>query len=129
MQRTDVSPWEWSKAYGYSQAVEVSGGDRVLYCAGQTAAGSDGAPTTTTDMAEQVTMAFASLQTVLAEADMTSTDIVRLTVYTTDVDALLAAYGSVAGALAPNLPAMTLIGVTRLAFPELKVEIEATAVR
>ena len=34
-----------------------------------------------------------------------------------------------AEALAPNLPAMTLIGVTRLAFPELKVEIEATAAK
>ena len=129
MQRTDVNPWEWSKAFGYSQAVDVSGGERVLFCAGQTATGADGAPPTTTDMAEQVTMAFASLQTVLAAADMTTADIARLTVYTTDVDALLAAYGSLAGALAPNLPAMTLIGVARLAFPELKVEIEATAVR
>ena len=62
-------------------------------------------------------------------ADMTIADIIRLTVYTTDVDALLAAYGSLAGALAPNLPAMTLVGVSRLAFPELKVEIEATAAR
>ena len=60
---------------------------------------------------------------------MTIADVVRLTVYTTDVDALLAGYGSAAEALAPNLPAMTLIGVSRLAFPELKVEIEATAVR
>ena len=31
--------------------------------------------------------------------------------------------------LGENLPAMTLIGVTRLAFPELKVEIEATAAK
>jgi enamine deaminase RidA (YjgF/YER057c/UK114 family) len=56
-------------------------------------------------------------------------DIVRLTLYTTDVDALFAAYASVGEALAPNLPAMTVIGVSRLAFPELKVEIEATAAR
>ena len=128
MQRTDVNPWEWSKAFGYSQAVSVSNGDRVLYCAGQTATGPDGAPPATADMAEQVTLAFGNLRTVLEAADMTSADIVRLTVYTTDVDALLAAYNSVAGAVAPNLPAMTLIGVTRLAYPELKVEIEATAV-
>jgi enamine deaminase RidA (YjgF/YER057c/UK114 family) len=128
MQRTDVNPWDWSKAFGYSQAVTVSNSERVLYCAGQTATGPDGAPPATTDMAEQVTMAFSNLRSVLEAADMTTADIVRLTVYTTDVDALLAAYGSVAGALAPNLPAMTLIGVNRLAFPELKVEIEATAV-
>ncbi|MGI8491146.1 MAG: Rid family hydrolase [Acidimicrobiales bacterium] len=74
-------------------------------------------------------MAFANLGSVLEAAAMTTSDIVRLTVHTTDVDALLAVYASVAGALAPNPPAMTLIGVTRLASPELKVEIEATAVQ
>jgi enamine deaminase RidA (YjgF/YER057c/UK114 family) len=129
VERTNVNPWEWSNAFGFSQAVQVSTGERVLYCSGQTATGPDGAPPTTTDMAEQVTMAFANLRTVLEAADMTIADIVRLTVYTTDVDALLSEYGSAAEALAPNLPAMTLIGVSRLAFPELMVEIEATAVR
>jgi enamine deaminase RidA (YjgF/YER057c/UK114 family) len=80
-------------------------------------------------MTEQVATAFANLRSVLDSADMKFADIVRLTVYTTDVDALLGAYGAVSEALAPNLPAMTLIGVSRLAFPELKVEIEATAAR
>jgi enamine deaminase RidA (YjgF/YER057c/UK114 family) len=129
MERTDVNPWEWSKAFGFSQAVQVSGGARVLFCSGQTASGPDGAPPTTTDMAEQVALAFANLCSVLEAADMTIADVVRLTVYTTDVDALLADYGAAAEALAPNLPAMTLIGVSRLAFPEIKIEIEATAVR
>jgi enamine deaminase RidA (YjgF/YER057c/UK114 family) len=129
MVRTDVNPWDWSIAFGFSQAVNVSSAARVLFCAGQTATGPDGAPPTTTKMAEQVTTAFANLRTVLEAADMTMADIVKLTVYTTDVDALLADYGAAAEALAPNLPAMTLIGVNRLAFPELKVEIEATAVR
>ena len=129
MKRTDINPWEWSKEFGFSQAVSVSDGQHVLFCAGQTASGPDGAPPTTTDIAEQVILAFSNLQNVLAAADMTIADIVKLTVYTTDVDALLAAYGSLTGALAPNLPAMTLVGVSRLAFPELKVEIEATAAR
>jgi enamine deaminase RidA (YjgF/YER057c/UK114 family) len=127
MERTDVNPWEWSKAFGYSQAVKVVRGERVLFCAGQTATGPDGAPPATTDMAEQLALSLANLRTVLQAADMTIADVVRLTVYTTDVDALLAAYGSLAEALAPNLPSMTLVGVSRLAFPELKVEIEATA--
>lgn len=128
MERTEVNPWEWSKAFGYSQAVQVSGGGRILFCAGQTATGPDGAPPTTTDVGEQLMMAFANLRTVLEAADMTLADIVRWTLYTTDVDAALAGYGSAIEALAPNLPAATLIGVTRLAFPELKVEVEATAV-
>ena len=83
-----VNPWEWSKAFGFSQAVQVSGAERVLYCSGQTASGSDGAPPTTTDMAEQVTMTFANLSTVLEAAGMTIADVVRLTVYTTDVDSV-----------------------------------------
>ena len=129
MERTDVNPWEWSKAFGFSQAVQLSGRERVLVCSGQTAIGPDGAPPTTTDMGEQVKIALANLQTVLEAADMTIADVVKLTVYTTDVDALLADYAAAAEVLAPNLPAMTLIGVARLAFPELKVEIEATAAR
>ena len=129
MQRTDVNPWEWSKAFGFSQAVQVAGEARLLLCAGQTATGPDGSPPTTSDMGEQVTIALANLRTVLEAADLTIADVVKLTIYTTDVDELLGAYGSAAEVLAPNLPAMTLIGVTRLAFPELKVEIEATAAR
>ncbi|HEV2370174.1 MAG TPA: Rid family hydrolase [Acidimicrobiales bacterium] len=128
MERNDVNPWEWSKAFGFSQAVEVSGAARILVCSGQTAIGPDGSPPTTSDMAEQVRAAFDNLATVLSAAGMTSADLVKLTVYTTDVDALLGEYGSAAQFLAPNLPAMTLVGVTRLAFPELKVEIEAIAV-
>jgi enamine deaminase RidA (YjgF/YER057c/UK114 family) len=129
VERTDVNPWEWSKAFGFSQAVEVKSAARVLVCSGQTAIGPDGSPPTTSDMAEQVRLAFENLSTVLSKAGMTMADVVKLTVYTTDVDALLADYGTAAQALAPNLPAMTLIGVTRLAFPELKVEIEAIAAR
>jgi enamine deaminase RidA (YjgF/YER057c/UK114 family) len=129
MERTNVNPWDWSKAFGFSQAVQVSGEGRVLFCAGQTATGPDGSPPTTSDMGEQVTLAFANLATVLGAADMAMDNVVRLTIFTTDIDELLASYGNAVGPLADTLPAMTLIGVTRLAFPELKVEIEATAVK
>ena len=129
MDRKDVNPWEWSKAFGFSQAVSVVGAERILLCSGQTATGDDGAPPTTSDMAEQVKIAIGNLTTVLEGAGMTMSDVVRLNVYTTNVDELLAAYGSAAELIAPNLPAMTLLGVTRLAFPELKVEIEAIAAR
>jgi enamine deaminase RidA (YjgF/YER057c/UK114 family) len=60
---------------------------------------------------------------------MSMSDVVRLNIYTTDVDELLGAYGSAAELIAPNLPAMTLLGVARLAFPQLKVEIEAIAAK
>ena len=129
MQRQDVNPWEWSKAFGFSQAVDLSGAEHVLVCAGQTAVGDDGAPPKTTDMGEQVRIATENLGTVLHAANMDFSDVVKLTVYTTDVDAFLGASGASAEALGSNLPAMTLIGVARLAFPELKVEIEAIAAK
>jgi enamine deaminase RidA (YjgF/YER057c/UK114 family) len=78
-------------------------------------------------MAEQVEKAFDNLTTVLDSAGMTMTNVVKLTIYTTDVDELFASYGTATEFLGDNLPAMTVVGVARLAFPELKVEIEATA--
>lgn len=129
MERSDINPWEWSKAFGFSQAVDVSNASHVLLCSGQTATGEDGSPPTSADMAKQIDQAVNNLVTVLAAAEMSIANVVKLTIYTTDVDELLGAYGSLTGALGDNLPAMTLIGVTRLAFPELKVEVEATAVK
>jgi len=127
MERTNVNPWEWSKAFGFSQAVELSGTSKILLCSGQTAIGDDGSAPTTSDMGEQVTLAMQNLVTVLAGSGLTLADVVRLTMYTTSIDELLGAFGSAAELLGDNLPAMTIVEVSRLAFPELKVEIEATA--
>jgi enamine deaminase RidA (YjgF/YER057c/UK114 family) len=57
-------------------------------------------------------------------------DVVRLNIYTTLIDQFFEAFGVVAGRLAQAgcRPASTLLGVTRLAYPEMLVEIEATAV-
>ncbi|HWD52313.1 MAG TPA: Rid family hydrolase [Acidimicrobiales bacterium] len=129
MKRSDINPWEWSKAFGFSQAVLVAESAQVLYCSGQTAIGPDGALPSTGDMAEQVTAALANLRTALEGAGMGFADIVRLHFSTTDVDARLAAYGAVGEVLGTNLPAMTVIGANRLAFSELMAEIEATAAR
>jgi enamine deaminase RidA (YjgF/YER057c/UK114 family) len=128
MQRTNVNPWEWSKRFGFSQAVETDGAQKLVFCSGQTAIGADGAPPSTSDMREQLAIAVANLETVLAAADMAMADIVRVTVFTTDVDELVSSFATLTDAM-PHLPALTLIGVSRLAYPELKVEIEASAAR
>ena len=85
MERTDVNPWEWSKAFGFSQAVDVAGASHVLLCSGQTATGDDGSPPTTSDMGQQVEKALSNLATVLAAAGMTMANVVKLTLYTTDL--------------------------------------------
>jgi enamine deaminase RidA (YjgF/YER057c/UK114 family) len=60
---------------------------------GQTATGDDGAHPTTSDMAEQIEKAFGNLTKVVKSAGMTMPKVVKLTVYTTDVDELRPAGG------------------------------------
>jgi enamine deaminase RidA (YjgF/YER057c/UK114 family) len=130
MARNDINPWEWSKAFGFSQAVEVRGAEQLLFCSGQTAIGDDGSPPTTSDMAAQVRKAFENLTVVLGAAGLSTADVVRVNYYTTDVDELVAVLGPLASEfLEGNIPASTLLGVSRLAFPQLKIEIEAVAAR
>ncbi|GAA4967526.1 RidA family protein [Actinoplanes utahensis] len=130
MQRTAVNPWPWSAALGFHQGELVTGQTRTLYCSGQTAMTGDGKPEHEGDIAAQLALALDNVEAVLAEAEMSLADVVRLTVYTTDVDALFPHYGILAGRLAAAgvAPATTMLGVTRLAIAGQLVELEATAV-
>jgi len=130
VQRTAINPWNWSVEMGYNQGEVVEGEQRTLYCAGQTAMSEDGQPQHGGDMGAQIGLAVDNLEAVLREAGMGLANVVRLNIYTTDVDEFFAKYGPLAeriGAAGVSPPG-TLLGVARLAFPELMVEIEATAV-
>jgi enamine deaminase RidA (YjgF/YER057c/UK114 family) len=128
--RTPVNPWSWADAFGFSQAELVEGAGRVLVCSGQAALSADGVPQHAGDLGAQLTFALDNIETVLKAGGMTLGNVVRLTTYTTDVDGVMASWGALAERLgaAGVRPACTLVGVTRLAFPELMVEIEATAI-
>jgi enamine deaminase RidA (YjgF/YER057c/UK114 family) len=131
MERTAINPWQWSVNFGFNQAELIEGGSKVLYCSGQTSVDGDGAPQHAGDMAAQVSLAVDNLEAVLAGAGMTLSNLVRLNFYTTDVPAFMAGATPVLGArlgAAQVMPAGTLLGVASLAFPELMVEIEGTAV-
>ncbi len=130
MERSSTNPWSWSEALGYEQGVVVDGPARTLYAAGQTAMSPEGVPQHDGDMAAQLALSLDNLESVLACADMTLADVVRLNVYATDVDQLLQHYGVLAGRLAAAgaSTSSTMLGVTRLAVPTLLVELEATAV-
>jgi enamine deaminase RidA (YjgF/YER057c/UK114 family) len=118
-------------SFGFSQAIEVTAGQQVLYCAGQTSVDAQGNAVHPGDIGAQIRQAMDNLGEVLSLAGYSLSDVVRLNVYTTDVDQFFASYGELVGRLAQSgiQPTMTLLGVTRLAFPELMVEIEATAVK
>ena len=129
MQRTPVNPWDWSRKLGYNQAEIVEGGRRQLICAGQTAVDHEGRPCHAGDMRAQIALALDNLEAVLGAAGMGLADVVRLGIATTDVDEALRNFdllGARFGA-AGVAPPQTLLGVTRLALPELMFEIEATA--
>lgn len=130
MERTAVNPVTWSVEMGFNQGELVSGHTRTLYCSGQTAMSADGEPRHEGDMEAQLALSLGNLEAVLGEAGMSLSDLVRLNVYTTDVDLLFRHYGVLASRLgaAGAAPATTMLGVTRLAIPTLMVELEGTAV-
>lgn len=130
MAHEEINPWEWSKAFGFSQAVKVTEHRELLVCSGQTAMGEDGSLPASADMGDQVRVALENVLAVLTAGGMTPADIVKSTIYTTDIDACIGVLGqAVQEILGSILPASTLLGVTRLAFPELLVEIEVLAAR
>ncbi|HUG72028.1 MAG TPA: RidA family protein [Steroidobacteraceae bacterium] len=127
---TRVNPWSWQDAYGFSQAIEVRGASRTVYCAGQTSVDADGSPVHAGDMAAQLRQCLDNLETVLAGAGMTLQNVVRLNYYTTDVPGYLQAAAAIAERLgqAGCNPPGTLLGVAGLFHPDILVELEATAV-
>ena len=128
VERRSVNPWRWQDQFGFVQANEIKGIERVLVCSGQAAMSADGQFQHPGDMRAQLALAFDNLETVLREAGFELSNVVRLNYYTTDMDAFFQAGDVLGSRLAGVQVASTVLGVTRLAFPELLIEIEATAV-
>src|SRR5215213_3941522 len=96
MERTAINPVPWSLEMGFSQGEVVSGHSRTLYCSGQTAMSDDGKPQHDGDMVAQLALSIDNLEAVLGEAGMSLANLVRLNIYTTDVDLLFEHYGVLA---------------------------------
>jgi enamine deaminase RidA (YjgF/YER057c/UK114 family) len=115
------SPFE--KTYGYSRAV-VSGDE--VHIAGTT--GYDYAKMTMPDdVGEQTRNIYETFAKVMKEAGGELADIVRLRTFVTDVadcEAVMKVQGEIFGAIRP---AGTIVVVSALLKPEMKVEVEADA--
>jgi enamine deaminase RidA (YjgF/YER057c/UK114 family) len=131
MERKIINPWTWQDRLGFVQANEISGAKRMLLCAGQVSIGADGTLLHAGDMRGQINQVIDNLETVLKAAGFGLSDVVRMTIYTTQVDEFLAKRGDMTERMtrAGVRYASTLLGVARLARPELLVEIEATAIQ
>jgi enamine deaminase RidA (YjgF/YER057c/UK114 family) len=116
----------WEAMAGYSRAIVV--GDSC-WVAGTTDAGPDGRSLHPGDAAAQTRAVLEIIETALAEAGFSLTDIVRTRMFVTDItlwEEILAVHGAVFGEIRP---AATLVEVRALIEPSVLVEIEAEARR
>lgn len=109
----------------YSHGVEVPPGKRLVVCSGQLGVAAD--DTIPEDAGAQAELCFANIATILAEAGLGLSDIVRINAYVTD-RVHMKPYMQVRDRLVSDPPpASTLVIVSGFSRPEFKVEIEVIA--
>jgi enamine deaminase RidA (YjgF/YER057c/UK114 family) len=127
---TRINPPELGTPPGYSQIVEVSA-NRIIFVAGQTALDSDGHLVGKNDFAAQAAQVFSNLAVALQASGCAAADLVKLTVFLTDMDNLgryrEARNRFFASVTPPAAPAVTLVEVSKLYGPDFLIEIEAIA--
>jgi 2-iminobutanoate/2-iminopropanoate deaminase len=116
-------------AANYAHAVLTEDARHMLHVSGVVAARADG--TIPDDVADQAAVIWSNISAILAEADMTMTDIVSITTYVV-VD-FMACLPEVMGArdmaLEGHRAASTLVTVPALARPAWKMEVAVIAAR
>lgn len=125
-----INPPELGAPPGYSQIVEIAAG-RILFISGQTAVDADGNVVGKNDFAAQAAQVFHNLSLALLARGCTAANLVKLTVYLTDMNNL-GHYREVrnrffATIAPPAAPAVTLVEVSKLYGPDFMIEIEAIA--
>ena len=109
----------------YSNCVRVSAGP-LLFVAGQVGTDANGA--TPKDAAAQCEQALKNIEIILRANGATMADVVKVTVYVTDMKYLDEITPARLRYFPKDGPASAIVQVGALAFPHLKVEIEAVAV-
>lgn len=125
-----INPPELGTPPGYSQIVEVSA-NSMIFIAGQTALDREGHVVGKNDFAAQVAQVFRNLGVALQASGCTAANLVKLTVFLTDMNNL-ASYREArskffASVTPPAAPAVTLVEVSKLYGADFMIEIEAIA--
>ncbi|MDP8224902.1 MAG: RidA family protein [Candidatus Lernaella stagnicola] len=117
------------KPSGYNHGFEMPG-SRILFVAGQSGETTTG--TVPEAFVEQFDVALGRVMAVVKAAGGRADNIGRLTIYVTDMDEYLATRPALNAVYRKHLgrhyPAMSALGVASFIQPEMKVELEATAV-
>jgi 2-iminobutanoate/2-iminopropanoate deaminase len=109
----------------YTDAVVVEG--PLVFVSGVVPVDENGSLVGGDDVVAQTRRVFENLGAVLAAAGATFADVVKVTVFLTDVDDRPLINTVRQEAFGPARPASTLVGVSGLAVPGAKIEVEAIA--
>ena len=120
---SSVSPYE--DVIGFSRAVRV--GD-LVFVSGTVAWGPDGKLVGKGDVYAQAKQTLANIEGYLREAGASLNDVVRTRIYLTDIGRWQEVARAHREAFGDVRPASSLLEISRLAEPEMLVEIEAVAV-
>jgi reactive intermediate/imine deaminase len=120
-----INPEGMSQPTGYSHVVRHG---NLLFLSGQVSADAEGNVIGEGDMGAQVRQVLENMKKVLASQGADFTDVVKVTIYTTDIDALIKTGDVIAEYWTGGAPANTLVQIERLARPAFLVEIESTAI-
>lgn len=125
-----IDPPELGIPPGYSQIVDVSA-RRFVFISGQTALDRDGNVVGRNDFPAQAAQVFRNLAIALEASGCTAANLVKLTVFLTDMNNLgpyrEARNRFFASVTPPAAPAVTLVEVSKLYGAHFMIEIEAVA--
>ena len=136
MNRRIINPWTWQYKHGFAgfvHANEVKNSKGMLFAAGQVSVDEEGNLLYPGDMVKQIKQIFDHIEVLLEQADFKLSDVMKLTYYTTDMQAFLS--GPVQEVLGERMhtsqcqPATSLIGVASLSLPDCVIEIEVIAAK
>jgi len=120
-----INPEGMTQPSAYSHLVKV---DNLLFIAGQVALDGDGNIIGEGDMSAQVRQVLENLKTVLASEDADFSNVIKVNIFTTDIDRFLETSAVRREYLGDHPPASTLVQIERLARPVFLIEIEAIAI-
>ncbi|NBU56180.1 MAG: RidA family protein [Acidimicrobiia bacterium] len=114
-------------AANYAHAILTEAPQRLLHTSGVVPIAPDGS--VPDGVSAQADVVWANLSAILAEADMSSTDVVSVTTYVVHGEDLAAVMAARDRALGGHRVASTLVTVPALARPEWRLEITLVAAR
>jgi reactive intermediate/imine deaminase len=130
MDKTQVNPWTWQDAFGFSQAWRVDDAQSIVFVSGQGPISPQGELVGEGDFEAQTRQVFENLSRALEAADAAWSDVVKLDYFLRDVSKI-ASVRTIRDEYVDteHPPASTLLEVSGLFRPDVLIEIQAIAIK